>query len=102
MQSVQHTPYRVAGSQHGEPLHAGYIYGADTVYFKGLGCRHRTSAAICVTGLLDASPKVQASAVTVLCQALAVPRLGAETRTALLVSSYNALRGDPKPAARPC
>ena len=38
-------------------------------------------------GLLDASPKVQASAVTVLCQALAVPRLGDETRAALLVSS---------------
>ena len=37
-------------------------------------------------GLLDASPKVQASAVTVLSQALSVPGLGAETRAALLVS----------------
>jgi len=37
-------------------------------------------------GLLDASPKVQAAAVTVLSQALSVPGLGAETRAALLVS----------------
>ena len=37
-------------------------------------------------GLLDASPKVQAAAVTILSQALSVPILGAETRAAILVS----------------
>ena len=39
-------------------------------------------------GLLDASPKVQAAAVTVLSQALSVTGLGAETRAALLVSCH--------------
>ena len=42
-------------------------------------------------GLLDASPKVQAAAVTVLSQALSVPGLGAETRAALLARCCGSL-----------